>query len=119
MESRSARIVRTCHTISVDTNTLIATIIGIVIGVVIVAVAITLAVGAKKKKQDAISFSEKEQLEGKERSGSYNAGGQFSFSEGEGKLKDTVPLQQSAPKVSQQSVDTTLSKKESLSLIHI
>ena len=56
-----------------DTNTLIATIIGIVIGVVIVAVAITLAVGAKKKKQDAISFSEKEQLEGKERSGSYNA----------------------------------------------
>lgn len=114
MESRSARIVRTCHTISVDTNTLIATIIGIVIGVVIVAVAITLAVGAKKKKQDAISFSEKEQLEGKERSGSYNAGGQFSFSEGEGKLKDTVPLQQSAPKVSQQSVDTTLSKKESV-----
>ena len=97
-----------------DTNTLIATIIGIVIGVVIVAVAITLAVGAKKKKQDAISFSEKEQLEGKERSGSYNAGGQFSFSEGEGKLKDTVPLQQSAPKVSQQSVDTTLSKKESV-----
>ena len=53
-----------------DTNTLIAIIVGVVIGVIIVAVAIALALGAKKKKQEAITFSEKKELEGKERSGS-------------------------------------------------
>lgn len=74
-----------------DTNTLIAIILGVVIGVIIVAVAIALALGAKKKKQDAITFSEKKKLEGKERSGSYSAGGGFSFSEGSGELKQKTP----------------------------
>lgn len=92
-----ARITRTCHTSNVDTNTLIAIIVGVVIGVVIVAVAITLALGAKKKKQDAITFTEKKNLEGKERSGSYSAGGGFSFSEGTGQLKQKTPAPKKKP----------------------
>ena len=80
-----------------DTNTLIAVIVGVVVGVIIIAGAIVLALGTKKKKQDAITFSEKKKLQGKERSGSYSAGGGFSFSEGSGELKQKAPTPKKKP----------------------